>query len=113
MVEFVESAAEEAGHPVFGTIGNTSKTVVSHAINAQPEHDQGMPCSLCKQTHSLFYCRTFKKMRPCDRLYFATREKLCLNCLKPGHINNECPINMTCSVDNCGEKHTRFLHQRE
>ena len=59
MVEFVESAAEEADCPVFGTIGNTSKTVVSHAINAQLEHDQDMTCCLCKQTHSLFYCRTF------------------------------------------------------
>ena len=37
-------------------------------------------------------------------------ERLCFNCLLPGHHSNACKLMRTCSVPGCGKRHTKFLH---
>ena len=51
------------------------------------------------------------KMVPDKQLQFAKDNRLCFNCLRPGHMLIACSLNRTCSVEGCGRKHTKFLHQ--
>ena len=68
-------------------------------------------CLICKPSYTLFGCDQFKKMTPDKRLQFAKDNKLCFNCVRPGHMLSACKLNRTCSVEGCEKKHTQFLHQ--
>ena len=46
------------------------------------------PCIVCKGDHGLFYCQAFKDMKPHGRLHLPS----------------------VCSVEGCGQKHTKFIH---
>nr|XP_054770423.1 uncharacterized protein LOC129278240 [Lytechinus pictus] len=123
-VDFITGAADELNDPVFGTLltggpksssgGRTDKaralsgrgpvstfTTISHS---------GENCILCNARHDLFGCQDFKNMKPENRFEFAFKNRLCFNCLLPGHISSRCNINRTCSVKGCNQRHTKFLH---
>ena len=67
-------------------------------------------CVVCGMNHRLFYCDEFKGMRPEARLDIAIKNKLCYNCLLPGHNSFDCHKSSVCSVPECGRKHTKFIH---
>ncbi|XP_063962679.1 uncharacterized protein LOC135155967 [Lytechinus pictus] len=67
-------------------------------------------CIMCNAIHDLFGCQEFKNMNPDDRFDFAFKNRLCFNCLLPGHISSRCNINRTCTVRGCDQRHTKFLH---
>ena len=68
------------------------------------------PCVLCGAAHRLFYCDTFKSLKPVQRLKVVKDNKLCENCLLSNHEVSTCRKPSVCSVPNCGKKHTRFIH---
>ena len=68
-------------------------------------------CLKCGDNHSLFNCSAFKGLKVNERLQFVRDNKLCFNCLKPGHYSNRCGLRRSCSVPGCNKKHTKFLHQ--
>ena len=70
----------------------------------------GSTCSLCGEHHSLFGCRQFKEMEVSQRRQHVMNHHLCLNCLKTSHGARNCRLNLSCSVDGCDRKHTKFLH---
>ena len=49
-------------------------------------------------------------MKPTERLNFAMEEKLCINCLKPGDKNSD---RKSMLIENCDQKHLRYLHVDE
>ena len=75
-----------------------------------PWNSTARPCVVCSRPHRLFYCETFKSMKPRARFEIAFRNKLCYNCLLGGHFAHECGKQSTCTVPGCGKKHTRFIH---
>ena len=42
-------------------------------------------CAVCKEERELLYCNYYKAMPVDERIKVANKNKLCLNCLKPGH----------------------------
>ena len=68
------------------------------------------PCIVCKGDHRLFYCQAFKDMKPHDSLHLVKKHKLCENCLLSNHVTLNCRKPSVCSVEGCGQKHTKFIH---
>ena len=136
LVTFVEMAAAEATDPVFGSLLGTNKhekrknnarsfsTVAkekgygnkrSHGIETTQREkpvtsSKGSTCQFCSDTHSPFQCPVFKGMRVSDRIKSVKDKNLCFNCLRYGHSSPNCKVERTCTVEDCGQKHTKFLH---
>lgn len=48
-------------------------------------------CRVCRSTHPVIHCDTFKKIEPVsERKNVARKHELCFNCLKPYHSAKEC-----------------------
>jgi hypothetical protein len=125
-VEFVIRESEEASDPVYGSFNarpshNSSRPshdvkqkpssfVSSFAANAKPQHRTFPPCVVCSDSHRLFSCEKFKAMKPIERLGIVESKKLCKNCLLANHSTEECRKPSVCTVPQCGQKHTRFIH---
>ena len=131
LTKFIIVVAEQANDPLYGSVSDTSrkpnvrlqKRSASYSTNVQDVHsasDDKMSsggvshtdvCPLCSGTHSLFGCKKFKdEMRPSERRDFVAKKRLCFNCLNAGHFSDKCGLRRTCSVPECGQKHTKFLH---
>jgi transposase InsO family protein len=133
VVNFIIMTADEASDPVFGKVVFNSgkkekekstpsrsgkRQTGSFAIQSSTidkPTNQSSPtsssiCPQCGQSHYLTQCSKFKSLRVKDRLEFVRSKGLCVNCFKPGHYGKDCPRSFTCSVDGCGQKHSKFLH---
>jgi len=127
LVSFVENAASEANHPVYGSLvandrqpsfdsqtpqrrQRSSNTVVHNVQTSSPEARVKKPCELCGGAHSLFGCGEFKGMSVEERLKLVMDHRLCFNCLKGGHWAAICRQDRVCGIDGCEKKHARFLH---
>ena len=129
ITDFVSEVAEAANDPVYGTItdvrrrprneyqketarrGMSFNTSMFGSSTEQQQRYEIPACIKCGDSHSLFGCNDFKSMRIPDRIKFVADNRLCFNCLKPGHFSSDCRLARTCSVAGCNRKHTKFLHQ--
>ncbi|XP_033111196.1 uncharacterized protein LOC117112236 [Anneissia japonica] len=82
LILFITSAAREANDPIFGKLIQKEKHTITH------DHDQ-------REALLLAYVRS---------------KALCVNCFKPGHYGKDCTRPFTCTIDGCGQKHSKFLH---
>ena len=84
-----------------------SKPITSFAANASPL--TGKPCPLCKtDIHPLFSCTKFKSLSH-DRMIATVKEnKLCINCLRPGHFSKQCKS--LHKSKECQKPHHSLLH---
>ena len=64
-------------------------------------------CEFCNGTHKLHLCPKFKQLSVSNRAEFVKRKKLCFNCLRAGHRQQECR-GTTCRT--CNLKHHTLLH---
>ncbi|XP_055923745.1 uncharacterized protein LOC129954096 [Eupeodes corollae] len=81
------------------------------AIKAQPvrSHQANVNrCPKCSGKHVLMFCSDFRKETPAQRMTFVTKAKLCKNCLKADHAQQQCRSDYTCLV--CHQKHHTMLH---
>eukprot|EP00057_Strongylocentrotus_purpuratus_P005270 XP_003730565.1 PREDICTED: uncharacterized protein LOC100888978 [Strongylocentrotus purpuratus] len=124
-VEFITGAADELNDPVFGALlmggpknlgnarivkertvsGRGQASMFTTSVNSSTKN-----CIMCQDSHDLFDCQEFKAMEPDERFDFAFINRLCFNCLLPGHVSSKCILNRTCSVKGCNQRHTKFLH---
>ncbi|XP_071057038.1 uncharacterized protein [Onthophagus taurus] len=79
---------------------NKSNTVSCLVIN-KPK------CRLCDENHALYQCKTFLDLTPKQRLEKVKNFKLCINCLKPGHIHGNCKLG---NCKKCDNAHNTLLH---
>lgn len=130
ILKFTEFAAAEANDPVYGTFSTGYQTSSppkqqksNFSSNVQVPDEEGKEpgvaqpakstCLVCKEDHYIFKCNTFKQMRPEERSNFAMKNNLCFNCLRPGHSAALCRSDRRCPVNNCGKKHSAFLHLKK
>ncbi|CAB3254101.1 unnamed protein product [Arctia plantaginis] len=67
-------------------------------------------CTACRTAiHPLSTCTKFKRALRKDKWRIVKVNKLCHNCLLPGHSKEACSAS-TCDVDECGMAHHRLLH---
>ena len=120
-VEFVAQVADEESDPVYGSVGkkfvNRSSThdvkpkVSASSFSSNVSQPRRYPpCVACNGQHKLFFCDRFKSMKPPERLAFVQQHKLCENCLLQNHATKDCRRSSVCSVPNCGQRHTKFIH---
>ncbi|XP_036343161.1 uncharacterized protein LOC118752382 [Rhagoletis pomonella] len=65
-------------------------------------------CSSCSGKHALMFCPDFRKLSSSLKLNFVQKSKLCMNCLKPGHVVKTCSSTYLCQ--RCQQKHHTMLH---
>ena len=122
IVRFVELAAEEANDPIFGYSSSKTAPPPAHAHSEQkPERKNARhstfnatnktpQCVICGENHIVHKCETFKAMKVSERCDIVKEKGLCFNCLRPGHLSGDCRSDGRCRADNCGRKHSTWLH---
>ena len=65
-------------------------------------------CEYCEETHKIFKCGKFKRLSVRERAELIKVRKLCFNCLRPGHISDDCNGS---NCKQCGRKHHTLLHR--
>ncbi|XP_058840021.1 uncharacterized protein LOC131695495 [Topomyia yanbarensis] len=78
------------------------KTTSSHVAS-----ENVVKCLSCKQAHSLVQCEAFIKLSANNRFDFVKKHRLCINCLRGGHMAKDCRASF-CRT--CGKKHHSMLH---
>ncbi|XP_061704588.1 uncharacterized protein LOC133515953 [Cydia pomonella] len=84
-----------------------AKTVKERSFHASATSEKN--CLFCQDAHALCHCKQFGKLDPSERSEFAKNQKLCYNCLLPGHSVLFCKLNVSCEV--CHRRHHSLLHQ--
>ncbi|XP_052755676.1 uncharacterized protein LOC128201782 [Galleria mellonella] len=64
-------------------------------------------CLMCNADHPLYSCQTFLDTNLDAKLQFITANKLCENCLRPGHSVSMCKFG-PCRL--CFKKHNTLIH---
>lgn len=73
-------------------------------VNTTTQHT----CILCSENHLLCHCKQFGKLDPDKRSDYVRENRLCYNCLAPGHSMMYCRQKTSCRV--CGRRHHSLLH---
>ena len=105
-MKFVQMAAREVNHPVFGSLGaaaNKAKGMGQPPREGQSAQKRGFhgatavsqfqkKCVACHSDGcgSLFNCEEFKRMTPAKRCDLAKTNKLCFIRLRCGHSAGSC-----------------------
>ncbi|XP_062556585.1 uncharacterized protein LOC134221410 [Armigeres subalbatus] len=80
----------------------------SHAAVCHTTFKSTATCWFCSEPrHSVFQCVRFQRMTVSERIEAANKNKLCRNCLYPGHFARTCEKG-TCRQ--CRQKHHTLLH---
>lgn len=74
------------------------------------KHKKIFTCPMCTQTHFLFNCDAFRALSVEARMQKAKEAKVCLNCLRPGHVESKCNL-VPCKY--CKKRHSTLLHSHE
>jgi len=65
-------------------------------------------CEVCKDSHTVSQCSTFKQLSN-DKIYNVVRDnKLCINCLSNKHMIKDCHSH-GCKI--CGMWHHKLIHR--
>lgn len=81
--------------------GGKTQSKFSHAST------QRFACSLCKEQHALFSCKSFLELSVTNRIAKVKQLKLCFNCLRMGHMSTECKGSHCRKYD---KAHNTLLH---
>lgn len=101
---------------IMSTSGTREKPVKerSHLVTATATTSPSSAdktCVLCKEKHTLCHCKDFTKLQPAERSEYVKSNKLCFNCLAPGHSAYQCKLQMTCRI--CSRRHHTLLHRNK
>ena len=80
----------------------TKNTIISKSFHASTAQGN-IQCAYCKEDHLIFNCKEFAKLEPEKRSEYVKMQRLCFNCLWPGHSVKYCKHNTTCR--RCKRKH--------
>lgn len=112
MMEFLETRArsleaasrepsnEQGASPTKPKI-STFNTMLKYSRNT-------LRCRFCKGSHTISFCDKFKQLSVEQRRSAVQKDKLCSNCLRPGHVPQDCPSQYRCR--RCQNRHHTLLH---
>ena len=83
--------------------------VANSSTNEPKQVNPVLPkCFFCVEKHNVYMCPTFKQMSVNERRAKVPQMKLCFNCLRPGHMVNNCKSLTACRI--CSKRHHTLLH---
>lgn len=74
------------------------------------ENQTSKQCCVCKNSHPIFKCEKFLKLTPEERFEIVKNKKLCMLCLRFGHLKVSCRSQYLCF---CKKRHNKLLHLNE
>lgn len=86
-----------------------SKALLTTSTNESKPNP--IECIVCKDSHRIYDCSTFKSKSMDDRKIFVSNFKLCSNCLRAGHPTSRCRLPGSCKY--CRKRHNTLLHTEE
>ena len=115
-VAFMKEKSDEANDPLYSQDSSSkqqasSNRPVTSSMNCVSTLKSPLKCVLCNESHLLFKCTKFKNMDYDDRQSVISRNKLCVNCLRPSHTVPQCKYKRFCNVSDCTTKHNGLLHK--
>lgn len=84
------------------------RAIVNNSVVKSNNFNSSVNCILCNGNHKLFLCDQFKGLKVQERWKFVKNQRLCSNCLRPGHYSKECRITARCKC--CQAAHHSVLH---
>ncbi|KAG7305743.1 hypothetical protein JYU34_009868 [Plutella xylostella] len=72
------------------------------------DNTRAYSCPMCSQSHGLFNCPSFKALDIDSRIKKAKESRVCMNCLRLGHVENACTLTH-CKY--CKYRHNTLLHK--
>ncbi|XP_043271176.1 uncharacterized protein [Venturia canescens] len=93
------------------TANSSNRSNSSNKTNAKAavHNTSQQQCPDCSGNHALASCPTWHKKSLEDRFATAKRARVCFNCLKPGHLPNQCQSQNRCKK--CQKLHHTTLHR--
>ncbi|XP_066252670.1 uncharacterized protein [Euwallacea similis] len=67
----------------------------------------GRECHICNENHFVYQCPRFTQLSVSEKYNEIRKHKLCSNCLRVGHRNQECK---SIGCKKCAKKHNTALH---
>ncbi|XP_066258254.1 uncharacterized protein [Euwallacea similis] len=67
----------------------------------------GRECHICNENHFVYQCPRFTQLSVSEKYNEIRKHKLCSNCLRIGHLNQECKSS---GCKKCAKKHNTALH---
>jgi hypothetical protein len=67
-------------------------------------------CEICKDSHAVSHCNTFKQLSNDEKYKIVKQNKLCINCLSNKHMIKECHSH-GCKI--CGRWHHTLIHRNK
>ncbi|XP_066259137.1 uncharacterized protein [Euwallacea similis] len=67
----------------------------------------GRECHICNENHFVYQCPRFTQLSVSEKYNEIRKHKLCSNCLRVGHRNQECKSS---GCKKCAKKHNTALH---
>lgn len=88
-------------------------TQASHQIekddHEKPQQGANNKCVMCDNLHELDNCSKFKQLNRSDKYDVIKKNNLCRNCFGT-HYTLRCKSKTRCSINNCGKRHHKYLH---
>ena len=114
-VAFMKEKSDEANDPYgqdsFSEQQASSNPPVASSMNCVSTLKSPIKCVLCDESRLLFKYIKFKNLDYDDRQSVVSRNKLCVNCLRPSHTVPQCKYKRFCNVSDCTTKHNGLLHK--
>ncbi|XP_063635213.1 uncharacterized protein LOC134805966 [Cydia splendana] len=89
---------------------NYVKSFASSTNNNNNKKQNIFACVICSERHRIYDCPTFKAKGVDERMMDVSKYKLCINCLRQGHVESECRMG-PCREHGCTERHNSLLHR--
>ena len=88
----------------------------SNTDSGEVHHTSGNTCPLCPfLEHEFIICKNFLKLSPKQKLFQVKQAKVCIHCLRRGHLVKNCKYmkGKLCDVEDCSSYEHPFLHDKE
>ena len=94
--------------PSRGTLSTSRRrpmrTIRTHTASALLNEN----CPCCNKRHLLYKCFKFPTLSSLQKKNIIYQQRLCTNCLRPGHMQSTCKLNTKCHI--CSEPHHTIVH---
>ena len=88
---------------------NNQSTAKRTGMQGSAYHSTVEACPCCNGEHRIYKCDKFTKMSAPEKRTFVQGKRLCYNCLRAGHMKQDCRSTSTCTV--CKKPHNTLLHR--